>query len=59
MSALEIDGIKNVRKGAIWLLIAPIVLIISEFVMTIIAVSLIGPSIASTTLSIKSFFFRE
>jgi len=55
MSALEIDGIKNVRKGAIWLLIAPIVLIISEFVMTIIAVSLIGPSIASTPLSITSF----
>ena len=55
MSALEIDGIKNVRKGAIWLLIAPIVLIISEFVMTIIAVSLIGPSIASTPLSVTSF----
>lgn len=55
MSALEIDGIKNVRKGAIWLLIAPIVLIISEFVMTIIAVLLIGPFISSTPLSITSF----
>ncbi|MFP3226855.1 MAG: DUF973 family protein, partial [Sulfolobaceae archaeon] len=54
MSALEIDGIKNVRKGAIWFLIAPIVIII-VFVIAVIAITLIGLSIASTPLSITSF----
>ena len=52
MSTLEIDGIKNVRKGAILLLVAPIAVVIGLFVVGIIIVPLLSLSVPPISKSV-------